>query len=66
LGPETTLWRPALGTPDAPQVFQLHPQAYQVGPGHIIKLELLPDDSPCERELSQCAMSESRLPEHWA
>src|SRR5262249_56161294 len=40
------LWRPEVGPEAVRQVFQLHPQAYKVEPGHIIKLELLPNDAP--------------------
>jgi predicted acyl esterase len=39
------LYRPGTGV----QVFQLHPQAYHVAAGHIVKLELLPSDSPYGR-----------------
>jgi hypothetical protein len=39
------LYRPATGV----QVFQLHPQAYHIAAGHIVKLELLPSDSPYGR-----------------
>jgi hypothetical protein len=40
------LWRPEVGSEAVRQVFQLHPQAYKVEPGHVLKLELLPDDAP--------------------
>ena len=40
------LWRPQVSEESVRQVFQLHPQAYQVEPGHVLKLELLPDDAP--------------------
>jgi hypothetical protein len=38
------LWRPASGGPKR-QVFQLHPAAWQVQPGHVVKLELLAKDA---------------------
>ena len=45
-----TLYRP---TPNATkatrQVFQLHPNGYRFAPGHIAKLELLPNDAPYGR-----------------
>jgi hypothetical protein len=34
------------------QVFQLHPQAWQVPAGHVLKLELLSSDSPYARDSS--------------
>jgi hypothetical protein len=40
------LWRPEVSSEAVRQVFQLHPQAYKVEPGHVVKLELLPNDSP--------------------
>ena len=40
------LWRPQVSDESVRQVFQLHPQAYRVEPGHVLKLELLPDDAP--------------------
>ena len=43
------LWRPQVGDEAVRQVFQLHPQAYKVEPGHVLKLELLPDDAPYGR-----------------
>ncbi len=45
------IYRPQL-TPTAPkrQVFQLHPNAYGIAPGHVAKLELLPSDSPYARK----------------
>jgi predicted acyl esterase len=38
------LWRPASGGPTR-QVFQLHPAAWQVQAGHVVKLELLAKDA---------------------
>ncbi len=35
-----------VGAGPTPQVFQLHPQAWTVQPGHVLKLELLAQDSP--------------------
>jgi hypothetical protein len=43
------LWRPQVSDDAVRQVFQLHPQAYKVEPGHVLKLELLPDDAPYGR-----------------
>jgi predicted acyl esterase len=40
------LWRPAIGKRPVQQVFQLHPNGYRFGSGHVVKLELLPDDNP--------------------
>src|SRR5262249_54309742 len=45
--------RPILGS--ARQVFQLHPQAWTVQPGHVLKLELLAQDSPYLRTSSAIA-----------
>ncbi len=41
------LWRPAIGW--ARQVFQLHPNGWRFEPGHVPKLELLPNDAPYGR-----------------
>jgi hypothetical protein len=38
-----------VGTGPTEQVFQLHPQAWTVQPGHELKLELLSQDSPYSR-----------------
>ena len=35
-----------VGAGPTEQVFQLHPQAWTVQPGHVLKLELLAQDSP--------------------
>ena len=43
------LWRPAAGGRPEHQVFQLHPNGYRFAAGHIVKLELLPEDSPYGR-----------------
>jgi Acetyl xylan esterase (AXE1)/X-Pro dipeptidyl-peptidase C-terminal non-catalytic domain len=43
------LWRPQVSTGPVRQVFQLHPGAWRFAPGHTVKLELLPDDSPYGR-----------------
>ncbi|GIK77346.1 MAG: hypothetical protein EDQ89_01765 [Acidobacteria bacterium] len=40
------LLRPGVGTPGAVQVLQLHPNWWQVEPGHRLKVELLADDFP--------------------
>jgi predicted acyl esterase len=40
------LWRPATGTSPVQQAFQLHPGGYQFVGGHVVKLELLPNDNP--------------------
>jgi hypothetical protein len=41
------LWRPAAGS--ATRVYQLHPNGWTFGEGHVPKLELLPKDSPYGR-----------------
>ncbi|HYG95983.1 MAG TPA: CocE/NonD family hydrolase [Solirubrobacterales bacterium] len=41
------LLRPGKGGADV--VFQLHPQGYRFGGGHVVKLELLPSDAPYSR-----------------
>lgn len=41
------LLRPGAGGSDV--VFQLHPQGYRFGGGHVVKLELLPSDAPYAR-----------------
>jgi hypothetical protein len=38
--------RPRIGAPKALQLLQLHPNVWQIAPGHAVKLELLPDDVP--------------------
>jgi predicted acyl esterase len=43
------LWRPAIGASAVTQVFQLHPSGYTFAAGHVVKLELLPKDSPYGR-----------------
>ena len=43
------LWRPRMSTRAVRQVFQLHPSAWRFAPGHVVKLELLPDDAPYGR-----------------
>ncbi len=40
------LLRPDVGTPDAVQYMQLHPNLWHVAAGHQLKLELLADDAP--------------------
>ena len=42
-------WRPEVSNQPVRQVFQLHPNAWEFGEGHTIKLELLPADSPTGR-----------------
>ena len=44
-----------VGAGPAQQVFQLHPQAWTVQPGHVLKLELLAQDSPYLRTASAAA-----------
>ena len=39
------LWRPAITSGPERQVFQLHPNGYKVVAGHVVKLELLPNDA---------------------
>jgi hypothetical protein len=39
------LWRPAITSTAVRQVFQLHPNGYKFAAGHVVKLELLPDDA---------------------
>jgi predicted acyl esterase len=43
------LWRTAISNGYEQQVFQLHPNGYRFAPGHVFKLELLPNDSPYGR-----------------
>jgi dienelactone hydrolase/uncharacterized membrane protein YgcG len=45
------VYRPEIssGTSATRQVFQLHPNGYRFAPGHVAKLELLPDDAPYDR-----------------
>ncbi len=43
------LWRPAISSKPVQQVFQLHPNGYRFAAGHIVKLELLPNDAPYGR-----------------
>jgi predicted acyl esterase len=45
------LYRPDINSGLAPtrQVFQLHPDGWKFAPGHIAKLELLPNDAPYGR-----------------
>jgi predicted acyl esterase len=40
------LWRPAVSAEPVRQVFQLHPNGYRFPAGHVVKLELLPNDNP--------------------
>jgi hypothetical protein len=44
-----------VGAGPTQQVFQLHPQAWTVQPGHVVKLELLAQDSPYLRTASAAA-----------
>ena len=46
------LWRPAVTSAPVRQVFQLHPNAYRFAPGHVVKLELLPNDNPAYGRVS--------------
>jgi hypothetical protein len=43
------LWRPRVGTGFDRQIFQMHPNGWHFAPGHVAKLELLPQDSPYGR-----------------
>ena len=43
---ERGLYRPLMDGGAGTQVFQLHPNVFHVAAGHVLKLELLPDDSP--------------------
>ncbi|UJA18972.1 hypothetical protein HJD18_01285 [Thermoleophilia bacterium SCSIO 60948] len=43
------VWRPAVGEPNARQVFQLHPNGWKVESGHVLSLQLMPADSPYSR-----------------
>jgi hypothetical protein len=43
---ERGLFRPKLDDGSTTQVFQLHPNVYHLADGHLLKLELLPDDAP--------------------
>ena len=43
------LYRPGLNVLGAREVFQLHPNGWRFEPGHIAKLELLPNDAPYGR-----------------
>jgi predicted acyl esterase len=47
------LWRPAVSSGPVEQVFQLHPNGYRFAPGHIVKLELLPNDNPSYGRVSE-------------
>ncbi|MFL5846255.1 MAG: acetylxylan esterase [Solirubrobacteraceae bacterium] len=54
------LLRPVgVGTGPARQVFQLHPQAWRVAAGHVVKLELLAQDSSYARGESSAAPQQS-------
>jgi hypothetical protein len=48
-----------VGAGPTQQVFQLHPQAWTVQPGHVLKLELLAQDSPYLRTSSTAAPQQS-------
>ncbi len=43
------VYRPRSTSSPKRVVFQLHPNAYRFAPGHIAKLELLPNDTPYDR-----------------
>ncbi len=47
------------GTGPTRQVFQLHPQAWTVQPGHVLKLELLSRDSPYLRSSTPASPQQS-------
>ena len=54
------LYRPTgVGTANAPQLFQLHPQAWKVAAGHVVKLELLAQDSQYGRTAAAAAPQQS-------
>jgi hypothetical protein len=54
------LYRPTgVGQANAPQLFQLHPQAWRVAPGHVVKLELLAQDSTYGRTASAAMAQQS-------
>jgi predicted acyl esterase len=58
------LYRPEINADTAPtsQVFQLHPNGWKFEPGHVAKLELLPDDQPYGRNSNgQAAVTVSNL-----
>jgi Acetyl xylan esterase (AXE1) len=58
------LYRPEInsGTEATRQVFQLHPNGWKFGAGHVAKLELLPDDQPYGRNSNgQAAITISNL-----
>jgi predicted acyl esterase len=38
------LWRPKISATPVNQVFQLHPNGYKFAAGHVVKLELLPNE----------------------
>ena len=46
------LWRPVVANGPVQQVFQLHPNGYRFAPGHVVKLELLPNDHPSYGQVS--------------
>jgi predicted acyl esterase len=46
------LWRPVTDNQPLMQVFQLHPNAYRFEAGHVVKLELLPNDNPAYGRVS--------------
>jgi hypothetical protein len=48
-----------VGAGPTQQVFQLHPQAWTVQPGHVLKLELLAQDSPYLRTPAAAAPQQS-------
>jgi hypothetical protein len=48
-----------VGAGPVEQVFRLHPQAWTVQPGHVVKLELLAQDSPYLRTSSSAAPQQS-------
>jgi predicted acyl esterase len=45
------IYRPDVNSGLTPtrQVFQLHPDGWKFAPGHVAKLELLPNDAPYDR-----------------
>jgi hypothetical protein len=43
------LWRPDASSTPVRRVFQLHPNGWRFEPGHVAKLELLPNDAPYGR-----------------
>ena len=54
------LWRPETTDSPVQQVFQLHPNAYRFAAGHVVKLELLPNDATTTASSSYGRASEDQ------